>query len=842
MTTKNRKSVQRARDRALGKRDIERHLMKMRSERQCRNEHCGCGHEDCSRCCADNNFPEHEVKRLIAQFVTDLGLVDESKVKLLFEICFAENAITEEEIKKIVLSLVKTEAQIKQIITECFLEFGLVNATTIKEMIERCISEIQFPTPEPPVSDSHIKLVALNCVLEYIPSDEKIKSMIEECGLSLADVRMEIVKYLAENPGLTECQVELIFERCIKGLIPTADDIRCVFVSCLSEWGIAPECIKDYIRNQILECLPRPITMEDVNAYIFSCYSDQLHTKDQIKVISLQCFNDLEFNNWTEGELNCLIEAKVRTDAQLKLFIQNCVEIPSQALIESYAENVFSALIQEALSGVIDEDKVKILLLGCLKDLGIQQAVETVNFSADCDENGLVTLQIEVNGVTESAELNLSKFLGGSGLTLQQVAEYVEEQNYLQQTALDEFCDAVEVEIEQGNGSLEVKLQTPCGEKSDSTPLNFATLQQIQSIQEQLDSLQLCIDGVSVNFDPATRSLSIFIQDACGNKSDSALIPAGDSTSGITAIEAKTLFDNCFSDQAPSLCNDSVSASLQGTQISFSVTDSCGTKSDQVDVSDLILDPSEACVSSVEHELQGTSLVTTVTDQCGAKTDSIDLSLILPGVNAYCLTGILQEQAGQVVTLRFLQENCSPQEVSFTVGNSEEASVECCNTAAIGDVDVENKTATVTIAQSVGADVTATLDLAPLLNSLVESEVLTAEDGCSEYRSVKFCGVEIGPFPIFEPKKNCKCLSVPAGFSGQVSVGLLQPGTTQTIDWGDGSSLESGPSGTQITHNFTASEFNRAITICNQDACDETIYNITQSGLPADSSCGCCDC
>ena len=219
-------------------------------------------------------------------------------------------------------------------------------------------------------------------------------------------------------------------------------------------------------------------------------------------------------------------------------------------------------------------------------------------------------------------------------------------------------------------------------------------------------------------------------------------------------------------------------------------------------------------------------------------TSQLDLNGLIPNQETYCITGITQETVGQVTTLNFQQENCPQSSVSFTVNSGDEGSVECCNTNATATVNVNNKTLDLTIQQSVGADVTAQVPLNELAQAIFGVE--ERNDECDEYNVITLCGQDFLEVPIRKPITDCKCLIVPAGFSGQVTVRIEDTGTTQTVDWGENNQTSQGPSGSDSVYTYAESDEARIITVCNDNPCNGMVSRLIYT--PDTLSCGCCDC
>lgn len=565
----------------------------------CNQRYCGCGVSDPKPDCTDEpeapTLTPADVKNIVVDCAEQLNLTNDTEAKLIAENCIlinAETPLTTEQVKEIVETCVKTDAELKAFVLECFLNIpssGL-NAEAVKTLIETCLDELEIPAV---VTDSHIKTIALQCLLE------NVKSVVLECLPEPVDIKPVVIQCLLENPqGLTESQVKLIFNDCIDGLIPTEDDIKNIFVECLKEWDIAPDCIKEFVRCFVVECLPNPITKDDVKCFIDECYGDKLHTHseileyinialisapkprtddeikslidqcvtdDRIKILVLECINAIDGDRWTESELKTLIQNCVITDAQVKAIAQDCVDeagILTAATVNALAKTVALQCIQENPVEVLSITDVKAIFVDCLKEL-LPENPETVDTNTKaidvdilCDTAGNITVQvINDDGTVAQGTGDLSKFFTGTAdtITLADVKQCIAD-------AADELTIA------------EVK----------------------QCIAEAIAEIDVSGDGVSPDEAKA-------IAQACIDLLPSPLSYCLTSASAIESngiVQVTLSQENCSpqtfsfaigSDGSIECCNTDINATLNGANLVIEVEQSNGpTVTDTVDLSDLV--------------------------------------------------------------------------------------------------------------------------------------------------------------------------------------------------------------------------------------------------------------
>jgi len=780
----------------------------------------------------------------------------ESHLKLIIQNCIESSGKSDEELKLFVQSCVRSDAELNVFILEkiCENPKAFLQAETAKPLIQECISKIVFPDG---VSDSHIKAVSLQCFLDQ---ESWIRGLVAELLPEPADVKGVVLQCLLDNPGLTEDRVKTIVDSCMEGKVPDEQTIKAIFETCVHEWGIAPNCVKDFVYEQVVKLLPRPMSAEEIKCFIEDCFGTRLHeknelleyinqallsapkprsneeiialvnqevTNERIKLLILECLNDTPGREWTELELTQLFNGlnDTRTDAELKLFIQSCVNIPTTELIEQISKTVATACISEQVPGPVPDSQIKSLILDCLKDLPFSTApAETVGYSFCWEFNPSSQFSENDGKVTLPLTLSAGTFSGGNAFATFNVASGDLELPYSGPTKQDIRDCAAEVLADNGTG---------------------ITGEQAKAIAENCITQELMNAGFSTLTAEQAKAIAQSCVDALPTASSYCLTAANVESEG-SRVTVTLSQENCPDDVeftfnvgdqgSVECCNEALVVVQDGDDYELTLSQTNGPDV----VGNLSVQhptPPSYCVNTLELTFEnGAATVSLDQENC----DALSASATIP---TYCITGTQVLQQGSIVTVGIEQENCPDViEFSFTAGQTDGGSVECCNTNANLEVDVEGKSVTVTIEQSAGAAVSATMDLTELFESLAVVEELTDVDGCSRYRSVKFCGQELGPFPIFEPKTCCRCLIVPENFEGEVRIRLVESGTDFSVDWGDGSSPSTGASGNFVVHQYEPNETKRKIQICNLNACDEFIYQIEQEGLPEDAVCSDCEC
>ncbi len=838
---------------------------------------------------------EAQVKALIEACIDLLPeILSESHIKLLIQNCVDANAVTprtDQEIKDIAQTCVRTDTEICGLIVEklCENPKAFLTEGTVKPIIDQCISEIVIPDG---VSDSHIKVVALQCFLDQ---EQWIKDLVQSCLPDPVEinVKAEVLQCLIDQ-NLTESGIKLIFEQCIDGLIPTTDDIKTIFEDCLNDWEITPECIKEYIRDHvaayICKLLPEPVSIADVKCLIKDCYGDQLHTKadilacvnealisapkprtdeeikglidecvtdDRIKIQILECLQGLDGDLWTESQIIGLIQLYVKTDAQIKTIAQSCVDnagIVSLATIEALAGSIAKTVALQCIQDnptqipdILDEDDVKAIFVDCLKDLvptgGVSDGnTKAIDVDVSCDANGVITIDVvNDDGSVASGTGDLSKFFDNITPAPNTICFSFDNSTVYEANSQGKFTLDLDYKVRNWNS----------------------------------DTFK------HVSYDP---TLGCFDIPYCGpNKADindcilTALAnwDAGSGTDGITAAQAKQIAEGCIAlipepdthcltgasvnvvgsavtvtltqencapvdftfnvgaDGSVECCNTGLSVTQNGDDYTVTIQQSNGP---DVSGSFTVTHPAQDsyCLTSGTQTLNGQQLTTTLNQE---NCTPITFSSTLP---TYCMTGIAQTQVGQVVTLEFAQDNCPAQQVSFTVGDAGNGSVECCNTSAVLTAAINGDAKTIdfstTINQSVGAAVTdtASISIEDLLNVALDINTQTDTDGCSQYQQMFLCGIPFGDrIPVYEPKQPC-CKSFCAeDLTGQLEI------TSEfevQVTWEEGQSSVI-PAGQTGVYNY-AQAYTGPVLICFTDPCLEDMETLnSQISMTPKLSC-----
>ena len=465
---------------------------------------------------------------------------------------------------------------------------------------------------------------------------------------------------------------------------------------------------------------------------------------------------------------------------------------------------------------------------------GTQTPVQSVDVDAVCNDGDLA-IDVTVDGVTGSTNVDLSKLQSEETPVTQFCMSY--DSATVFQAVNNKVTIPLDLKVDQWNGGFQ-----HVGYDSQAQCL------EIPYVGPSKDDINQCIALALAGLDTGDGGLSQAqiktIVEAC-----IALLPTAPSyclsSAAVSQVGSQITItlnqENCptpvqFSfnvgDQGSvECCNTGLTTVLGANGIlTTSVTQSNGaTVTDTVDLSGLGGDAStECCNTGLNVAQSGDNYTVSVTQSNGATVSDT----FVVNHPTYCMTGITQTQIGQVVTLEFAQDNCPAQQVSFTVGDAGNGSVECCNTnnTLTASVNIANKTVdfSSTIAQSVGANVVSntSISIQALANAMLDIETLTDADGCSQYQQMTLCGLPFGErIPVFQPAEQCcqKFCPPAGGFTGQQT---YQAEFETVVTWSEGVT-ETIPANTTAVFDFTTPSFD-PILICFADPCltpEQTLYS-----------------
>ena len=829
--------------------------------RCCQNRFCTC---DTSQ---QDDHGDHltavDVNNIVLDLAEQLGWTDPTEAKLIAENCIQVNQntpLTEEMVKEIAVKCDKTTEEIQAIIAAYLLDKGCgLNSEAVKSIFDICFADIDIPDG---VTDAHIKAVVLQCIL----NDESIKDYI--AGLVAAGkpdpINVEqVVLEILISQNLTEAGIKAIFDDCIVGAIPDDEHIKTVFIKCLEDWEISPDCIKDFVYKCLLEYLPDPVTKADLKCFIDECYGSRLHTRadiqqcvleelirapkrrsdeeivaiidqtvtdDRIKAGVLLCLNQLGGKQWTETELLALIESVQRSDEQLKAFIDDCVDVPSQELIEQIASTQALIHINNLPPG-LDENDVKAVFVDCLKNL-TATTINDVDLEANC-QDGNLNIGVSVNGVTGSDSVPLSKFGSGSDLTF--CMSYSPNREFFPIDGKVKI--PVKMKVNRWDGGFE---------HVDYDPVNDCL--EAPYVGPAKQDINDCIVTALADFEGGTGGVTPEqaknIAQACINLLGPRLsyclqkpvVDQEGSTVTVTlpqencATPAQFSF-NVSADGTVECCNDNLVITGNGTTFTATLSQTAGP-----DVSDTFTvnhpTPPSQCINSFTSTVNGSRVTIDLNqDNCPDQTTFFDLP-------QYCITGTEVDQVGQVVTVTQIQQNCpDPIQFSFTVGG-DGGTVDCCNTSfSPTTFDPETCIITGTLNQSVGAPVTISIPLADYFTAPVVDD----PDGCSQFASFRIGNKELVKLPIYTPKQCCLkyCVTYEATTEETIT---FDTASGFTWSWENNDESITGDQGSatggSLTQSFEPGTYE--FTVCQNNACEKGDPPIFTTNLPTSKhDCGC---
>ena len=166
----------------------------------------GCGYRRCKCHMHQPDIPDDgtestitpaDVKNIVIDCASDLGLVNETAVKLIAQACVSSGAVSEERIKEIVTDCSITMDQVKSQVLQCLLEQESgITIVEVQSAIDESIDSLNIPEA---VTEDFIKVAALQCVLDNKVTDEHIKSIAVACVPDLPDFKACLL-YTSPSP------------------------------------------------------------------------------------------------------------------------------------------------------------------------------------------------------------------------------------------------------------------------------------------------------------------------------------------------------------------------------------------------------------------------------------------------------------------------------------------------------------------------------------------------------------------------------------------------------------------------------------------------------------------
>ena len=786
--------------------------------------------------------------------------------------------ITEDRIKELITLCVQvpSRADMKCVVAECLTGINPLTVDQICDIIEGKLSDVpdqlteaqicsivesKFPVVAEGISEAQVcNLIDLKvAALPQVPTQADIKNLFNEC---LAGVNL--------NPS--QLEIKAVIDQCV--VLPTNSDIKAIALQCVLE--NQPDLPTDWSEDQIkliaLRCINEnmPVIPElpdipgaaTIKAIAQVCVDNAgILSQSDVKTISEACIQAAAQTPLTATEVKqiaqgCIDQLNPITASTVKTIVETCLESVDVGISSVQAKNIALTCIGEA--GILDVDAIKAIVQGCLPE---QQCVPTKDeiqaFVKTCIAQLLIkprtnqeiealakavakqciidSEQLTVNDVKAIFTDCLKDLIPTTGANIQEViVDAVLTQDCLVDidVIIDGKVGSAELDLKPikfTNQDVNIKCQLWTGgydhanynPDADCVEIDYKgpTQSDIIAIAQQYgggviggSSVECCNTGLSATLSGTNLNISV------------------SQSGGATVLDSVDLSSLAGGGSSVECCNTGVTVNGDGQgNFTLSITQSNGET-----VSDTFSIPaggsSEGCCNtSVSHTLGGNTLTTVVEQSNGASVfDSVELP-------EYCITGFDVQQAGSIVTLTPQQQNCNPPSFSFVTATGD-GTVECCNTGV--SLSISNGQLTVSIPQSNGATVSDTVALpASTGGADMSCVVMTDTDGCSQYNSLRANGVEICRLPVYEPMQP-RCLGVCIGssapFSGVQTVsGFPFP---IDIDWGDGAFTPVNANGV-ATHPYDG--FTGRMKICVSSACDNETFEALQT-YELDPKHGCC--
>lgn len=698
------------------------------------------------------NLSEEAILAFVHKTIYEIApkQVTEDDVNCWVRTCFGNQLHSEYEIQLMVKSLIPEQISVKEI--ECIVD-RLFSDDRIKKVVLECLCKTDF------VNRSDVELIAKAIAEQYIKDETLSESDIR----ALIDDRIDDIPDSCCNTGIDQSLFGTVLSTTVSQsdgnnvqtsvdlgpLIPQAQDQCCnTGVDTALNNGFLTTTVNQSSGQSYSDtvdlnglaggsgCCVENITYA-VNGSVLTTTVMQDGASDVVGSVDLAplvnaiacCNNDLSLSllgtmltgtvSQTNGgtlsdsfDLSSLINASGCCNTGISLDIVNGVLTAS--ITQTDGNVVTDSVTLPASNGGT----------GCCN--------ESINYSINGTTLTTVLSQTDGPNIVGSIDLNnliSSQVCCNTGITITRVGNDLVVS--VSQTNGQTFTDQVDIsDLVGGGGGGTECCNTGAGLTLNDTDLtvtvtqsNGATVSDTISIPEQC-----CNTGMSIQI------------------LDGELVVAVNQSNGVTVTDSVDI-SGLTGGGSVECCNTGATLTLNGNDLTLTVTQSNGST-----VSDTITLPSGCCNTGLSTTLNGTTLITSV-DQSGGATvsDSVDLSSITSP--SQCLTSGTHSVDGSILTTTINQANCTPISFSTSLPTGGNGSVECCNDQATAVVDVDAKTMTFTIGQTIGSDVSATFDLNPLLGSLLEVTQGVDVDGCTEYQSLQWCGNEITKLPTWEPKR-----------------------------------------------------------------------------------------
>ncbi len=601
---------------------------------RCKQWTCKCEIKDKNIDIELKNEIQEQVKLCVSQLQYISAEAAEGIAKSVFTLCF-DDSVTKEIIGGYV--------------AKCLLESGLPTAPQITEQINNAIAVID------------------------IPGTEDIKDILLECQRTEEAIRILILQELSNQPNQEVIEIWS----------------KTIAVNCFQE------LIKDYCTKEEINALIS-IAFESLNDY------SEHEIRDFASEESKKCIEAYPFSDLI---LQALENSGFQTIQQIrdisKEEAQSCIsalEIPTKELVEAWSKAVALACYQQLTQDLYQPTQeelaefIKATTFDCLKDLIGHDSVPDGNTRVSgvgltCDSTGLVRFQVlQSDNTVEQVEANFSKFFDSSQNLITSFTGICDSNNILhlslgQSEGVDfdlpinlsklvsevdsgpdlSFCfdyggqvfrpdtdgkvtftDHLKCELWTGGfehvtydpqaqcrvikwkGPTQADIQNIATEVFQDLNGGSSDLT-LNDVKDCIQSVNntLCITDLSVGINSNTGEVTVSISDQCGTKSDSFFVPMDPTgNNGITQEVAKTIAQNCINQTVKGIV-------LQCIADEVSVPSE--SEINQIVQTYIQNNLTQFCNSSLGLNFDPVTrqLTVTVTDQCGPKSDTV----FIPGVD-----------------------------------------------------------------------------------------------------------------------------------------------------------------------------------------------------------------
>ena len=614
-----------------------------------------------------------------------------------------------------------TVEDVTAIIDEWTQQLGILDEAQVKAITEVCIANL----PEI-LSESHIKLLIQNCVDAGAVTTEQIKEIVEGCIRTDAEICALIIEKIYENPAsfLTSSTVKPIIEQCI-ATIEFPDGVSDAHIKLIAFQTILEQ--EQWIKQLIQECTPDPVEI-NIKAEVLQCLIDQNLTESGIKLIFEQC-----------------IEGRIPTEDEIKAIFVACLE--EWEIAPECIKNFVTKCVLEILPEQVTKADVKCFIDECYGDqlhneADILAIVNTALLSAPKPRTNEEIKAIIDDCVTDDRlkviVLECINSLDGDLWTQSQLISLIESNSINAQQVKDlaQSCvDQAGILSVQAVEAIAKSVALICINNNPTT---------IPPILDEADVKSIFVDCLkdlvptAINADGNTKAIDVDI--SCDSNGVITVDVVNDDGSVASGTGDLSKFFDSITPDPVSICfsydsGTSFEADSSGKiQLDYDLkvlnwnTDTFKHVDFNSDLNCLEIPycgPTEANINSLIMDAlaewtagNGTDGITATQAKQIAET----CIAAIPDPDTHCLTGANVSVNGTLVTVTLNQENCTPTQFSFNVGEGG-GSEGCCNTDLVQSLI--GTSLVTSVVQDNGITVGNTLDLSPLVPDTCCNESLS---------------------------------------------------------------------------------------------------------------------